>query len=203
LRNARKSPGIAPSGDAMTVVYRKRENFFEKGEREWRVEDDALVRRGADGIEARWNWRDARAVRLRWFPSYAKPWLHQFRVETAAAKVTIDNGHFQGIASFEERSATYTPFVRAALERIRTLSPNVQVHIGSTPLAFWATMALVAVSFAGLAAVLILLPLPAPFPVVVMAKLGVIAYGLFLLPRWIAKNRPQHSDLAHAADDLP
>lgn len=190
-------------GAAMTTTYRKRENFFEKSEREWRVEDEALVRRDIDGTESRWAWTDMRAVRLRWFPTYAKPWLHQFRIETAASKATIDNGHFQGIGQFEDRSASYGPFVRAALERIRALSPSAQVHIGSTTLAFWATMIFVALSFAGLAVVLILLPFPAYNPVVLIAKLAIIAYGLMLLPRWVSKNRPRRSDLAHAADDLP
>ncbi|HWA88921.1 MAG TPA: hypothetical protein VG889_02725 [Rhizomicrobium sp.] len=183
--------------------YRKRENLFTNGESEYRIDDDALVRRAPDGSEQRIAWRDVKALRVRFFPTMAKPWLHEFRVEAAGATMTIDNGHFAGVADFEDRSASYTPFVRAALARVQAQAPKAQVRIGSRPLAFWATMSFVALAFAMLAAVVIVLPLPAPFPLAAIAKLAVIAYGLYLLPRWVRRNWPRGASFDSAAAELP
>lgn len=187
----------------MTIAYRKRENIFTKGETEWRIEDDALVRRAPDGSERRIAWRDVTALRIRFYPTLAKPWLHQYRVEARHASMTIDNGHFAGLADFEDRSASYSPFVRAALERIRECAPGAQVHVGSRPLAFWASMAFVTLALALLAVVVIALPLPAPLPVAAIAKLAVIVYGIVMMPRWIRRNWPRKGDLASAAKELP
>jgi len=187
----------------MTVVYRKRENLFENGECEWRVEDDALVRTAPGGAQTRLNWADVRSLRVRFSPSTAKPWLHQFSIETASGSATIDNCQFAGIAQFEDRSADYAPFVRAALERIAVLAPGAQVHVGSTPFAFWGSLAFMTACFALLIFVLIAIPLPAPLPVTIAVKLGVIVYGLFLLPRWIRRNWPRGGDLQSAARELP
>lgn len=187
----------------MTVAYRKRENIFTKGETEWRIEDEALVRRAPDGSEQRIAWRDVTALRIRFYPTIAKPWLHQFRIESRNAGMTIDNGHFAGLADFEDRSASYSPFVRAALDRIRERAPNAQVHVGSRPLAFWASMAFVALGLALLAVVVIALPFPAPLPVAAVAKLGIIVYGIVMMLRWIRRNWPRNGDLASAAKELP
>lgn len=187
----------------MTTVYRKRENFFEKSEREWRVEDDRLVCRKPDGKEPRLSWRDVTLVRLRAFPTAVKPWLHQFHLETPRARVTIDNCHFQGIASFEDRTSTYTPFVRAALARIAAESPNVRVQTGSTGTVFWGSLAVAGAGFAALATALLLVPMPAPPPLVVIVKLGVLIYAAAMLPRWIRANRPREATLEDACRTLP
>ncbi len=62
------------------------------------------------------------------------------------------------------------------------LAPDAQVHIGSTPFVFWGSLAFMTACFALLIFVLIAIPLPAPLPVTIAVKLGVIVYGLFLLP---------------------
>jgi len=187
----------------MPAVYRKRENLFEKGEREWRVENDALVCRMPDGTERRVPWTEIKALQLRYYPTMAKPWLHQITIQTPRTRVTIDNGHFAGVADFEDRTASYAPFLRATLTQIQAQAPGVRVHFGSQSGPFWAQLAFVSLSLIVLAAVLLLLPLPAPFPVVVIVKLGVILYGLAMLPRWIRKNLPRDGDLKSAFDQIP
>jgi hypothetical protein len=187
----------------MTIAYRKRDNLFTSGETEWRVEDDALVRRASDGSERRIAWKDVTRARVRFYPTIAKPWLHQFRVEGCNASVTVDNGHFAGLADFEDRSESYSPFVRAALAHIGAQAPGAQIDVGSRPLTFWATMVFVAVSLGLLAAVLILLPLPAAPPFAAIVKLAVLAYGALMLPRWIRHNWPRRGDIAAAERELP
>lgn len=187
----------------MPAIYRKRENLFEKGEREWRVEDDALVCRMPDGSERRTPWTDIKALQLRFYPTMAKPWLHQITLQSRHGRIAIDNGHFTGFGSFEDRSAGYAPFVRAVLTQIQAKAPDARVHFGSPPVAFWMQLTFVLLSLILLAAVLLLLPLPAPFPLVVIVKLGVLAYALAMLPRWIRKNVPHDGDLKSAFEQLP
>jgi hypothetical protein len=190
-------------GAAMEAVYRKRENLFVNGETEWRVADDALIRVTPDGKETRVPWRDVTSLRLRFYPTSAKPWLHEFHLATASAAIVIDNCHFAGVGDFQDRSADYSAFVRAALAHIRACAPGATVALGSNPATFWTMMAFVAASMALLAAVLILIPLPAPLPVVVIAKLAVFVIALVRLPRWIARNWPREGDLETAAAALP
>lgn len=187
----------------MTVVYRKRENLFAKGETEWRVENDALIRTGADGTQTRLAWRDVASLRLRLYPTSAKPWLHEFHLAAPGTRLVIDNCHFAGVGEFEDRSADYAAFVRAALERIRECAPQARVTLGSDAMSFWAMLAFAATSIALLTAVLILIPLPAPLPIVVIAKLAVFTLALLRLPRWVARNWPRKADLQTAAAALP
>lgn len=186
----------------MTISYCKRENMFEKGESAWRVEDDALVCVKPDGGTLRHVWREVTALRVRFRPTTAKPWLHEFTLETARGSVTVDNGHFAGLGNFEDRSASYTPFVRAAIGRVRTLAPQAQVQIGSPPVRYWTQLGFAAVSLF-FVAVLILIFAPALWPLAVLVKLGVIAYGLLLLPKWIRRNRPRPGDFDTALAELP
>jgi len=187
----------------MPVIYRKRENLFERGEREWRVEDDSLVCRMPDGTERRTPWSDVAALQLRFYPTMTKPWLHQVALQTRGGRIAIDNGHFSEIASFDDRTATYAPFLRAMLTQIKVKTPNVRVHFGSRPGAFWAQMIFVSLSLIMLGAVLLFIPLPAPFPLVVVAKLGVIVYGIAMMPRWIAKNLPRDGTIDGAFEQIP
>ena len=187
----------------MMIVYRKRENLFESGEREWRAEDDALVCRKPDGKEPKLLWRDVALVRLRQYPTAAKPWLHEFHIETPRTQVTLDNCHFLGVGNFEDRSATYTPFVRAALERIRAEAPNVRVRIGATGGGYFGALAVAVLGLLALAGALFLIPLPAPLPLVIIVKLGVIAYAASMMPRWLRANRPREATLEEAGATLP
>lgn len=187
----------------MTAIYRKRGNVFESGETEWRAEDDALVRKDAAGGEARFRWADVVAIRLHRNLTMSKRWLHQCTIATRDARITIDNAHFLRVGDFEDRSAAYSPFVRAALERIATLAPNARVEIGSTPAQFWPQVLFMSAGLAALAAVLIYIPLPASLPVVVAVKLAIVVYMLTLLPRWLRGSWPRHGDLKTAAAELP
>jgi hypothetical protein len=187
----------------MTAIYRKRENLFRSGETEWRAEDDALVRRESDGGETRLNWAEVTALRLRFNPTMAKRWLHEFTVASPRMRMVIDNSHFVAVSEFEDRSADYTPFVRTALSRIEALSPGARIEIGARRFAYWSTIAFAAGAMAMLAAVLFMLPLPAPPPLAIVVKLAIIGYLLSMLPRWLRTNRPRPGDFSSASAELP
>ncbi|HEU4885087.1 MAG TPA: hypothetical protein VFT45_22695 [Longimicrobium sp.] len=52
-------------------------------------------------------------------------------VRTPRGKVLLRHLHFAGIARFEDRSATYTPFVRALLSAVAQQSPRATLKAGS------------------------------------------------------------------------
>ena len=116
------------------VTYRRRRGAISKTEREWRVEDDALVTRGGSGREKRYRWRDIVSVRLLHDPNRARPWRYVFELQPKhERKIVIDNAHYAGDRAFEERSESYTPFVRAAIARWAAVHPKGRALIGETP----------------------------------------------------------------------
>jgi hypothetical protein len=188
------------------IVYRKRQNVFEKAEREWRVEPDAIVLRDAAGLETRKAWRDVTEIRLRHAPSRFKNWLYTcdltFKDRT---RWSIDNAHFAGFADFEDRTSTYGPFVRAALARIAAEAPQVEAFTGTTMPAYIAQVALVAVAFAALAALFLTIPVfETSDPWWVIFKLLIIAVMIPPFIGWVRSNYPRKISIdAVPSDALP
>lgn len=116
------------------VTYRRRDSAISRTEREWRVEADALVSCGAAGRDKRYLWSDIVSVRLLHDPARSRDWRYIFELQPKhARKIVIDNAHYVGARDFEERSESYTPFVRAAIERWAATHPHGCVLIGETP----------------------------------------------------------------------
>jgi hypothetical protein len=175
------------------VKYVSRWGAISRGEREWRVEPDALVTRGASGHERRYPWKDFVSVRLCHEPTRAQPWRYVFELQPKhKRKIEIDNGHFLGGGKYEERSASYTVFVRAALARLAEANPKTQALIGETPKRYFF---LLIGSLLGLGALLYLLvavhtPLDA-LPFANLVKLGVILLMLPIFWGWVLKAMPR------------
>ncbi len=173
----------------MTVIYRKRRNLFEAGETEWRVEDDALVVQTADARLARYPWAELKGVRLGYAPTRFKTRRHDLVLSfTDGRTVEVDNQSFAGVADFEDRSATYVPFVRAVLAKAGT-HPDLMVRVGATPMSYALNLSFVTISFAAVLAVLILLPVD--LGVYLIIKIVIVATMLPALYRWIRHARPR------------
>ena len=54
------------------------------------------------------------------------------------ARATLWSTHFAGVADFEDRAATYTPFVRALVARVAAANPACSFRAGTRPLSYWA-----------------------------------------------------------------
>jgi hypothetical protein len=46
--------------------------------------------------------------------------------------------HYAGVADFEDRAATYAPFVRALIARVATANPVARFRSGGTLAGYWA-----------------------------------------------------------------
>lgn len=175
------------------IVYRLRRNPMTRGEREWRVEEEALVSVSASGRERRVAWRDVICVRLCHEPARRRPWRYVFEMQPRAGrKIEIDNAHLTALGAYEDRSASYSAFVRAALARIAAYNPNAKALIGETPRRYFV---LLLASLLGLgAAAVALTALPTPLdglPFATLAKLGAILLLAFVFWRWVIGAMPR------------
>lgn len=185
------------------VVYKRRESVLTSGETEWRANDEGLTRRDPDGNEVALKWSDVHFVQVRYNPTSLKRWLHMTRIVSTNALMVLDNSHFVGFGDFEDRSATYTPLMRKALERIAVAAPNADIRVGSDSTAYVAQILLILVAFSALAFVILTLPVPVPLTFSISVKLLIIATGLPFLWRWIKTNRPRKKTALEAIADLP
>lgn len=173
----------------MSVIYSKRRNLFEKGETEWRVEDDALVRRDPEGHEQRFFWTDLTGVRIGYAPTRWKTQRHNLVLTFGSADIEIDNQHFAGVGDFADRSAAYTPFARAVLAKAAATHPDLMVRVGAKPSSYVLNLLFVGVTFAALLIVLIVLPVNFGFYIIL--KLVLIVAMLPVFVRWIRHARPR------------
>lgn len=172
------------------IRYAKRENAFERTERVWIVDPEALVWTGADGTFARMPWPEVTAIRLTYAPTRLKTWRYKLTLKARnGASWVIDNTHFRGIGDFEDRSASFSPFVLACVERVRDRAPGAVARLGSDPVAYWAQVGFVAAMFALLAVVIVVLP--TPFGGVIWVKLALIALTLPVMFSFVTKSWPK------------
>lgn len=166
---------------AEPVIYRRRRDAISRSEREWRVEDDALVTRGSGGRERRYRWSDIVSVRLCQSPGRARPWRYVFELQPKhQRKITIDNAHYAGDRAFEERSDTYTPFVRAAIAKWAATHPKGLALIGETPKRYFFLLISTLLGLGALAYVLAVVQTPLDaLPYSGLIKLAII---LLMLP---------------------
>jgi len=175
------------------IIYRRRRSAISRTEREWRVEDDALVTRGGSGRERRYRWSDIVSVRLLHDPARTRPWRYVFELQPKhARKIVIDNAHYAGDRLFEERSESYTPFVRAAVARWAAEHPKGKALIGETPKRYFFLLIGALIALSVLAYVLVAVPTPLDsLPYAGLIKFGIILLMLPIFWRWVLKIVPR------------
>ena len=181
-----------------------RRSALERAAWSWRIEDDALITRDHTGTEHRDRWADVIAIRIAATPSQYQLWRHilllTFRNGT---KREVRNSHFLGLGSFENRTATYVPFVRAALRQAQKQAPAATARVGAGPMGYWSTVIILGLLFAGLAALLMSIPFDAlgNASPTIWAKIGILLVLLPVLVMWARKSYPRSVTLAHFPED--
>ena len=183
---------------AEPVTYTRRRGAVSRGEREWRVENEALVTRGATGRERRYRWADIVSVRLCASPSRLRPWRYVFELQPRhQRKIVLDNAHYISAGKFEERSRSYVLFVRAALARWAATHPNGRALIGETPKRYFLLLLAALLGLGLLAFVLVAVPTPLDaLPYSSLVKFGLM---LPIFWRWVIGAMPR----GVAPDDIP
>jgi hypothetical protein len=179
------------------IVYRRRAGALSRSEREWRVEPDALVSRGASGGERRYAWKDIVSVRLFQEPARHRPWRYVFELQPKhQRKVVLDNAHFVARGEYEERSAEYTRFVRAATRQLAAENPKARALMGETPKRYFFLLLLALIGFGALALALAVVRTPLDdLAYANLVKFGVIALMLPVFWRWVIKAMPRGAPL--------
>lgn len=178
---------------AEPVTYRRRGGAISRNEREWRVEDDALVSCGGSGREKRYRWCDIASVRLLHDPARARAWRYVFELQPKhERKIIIDNAHYLGARDFEERSESFTPFARAAIARWAATHPKGRVLIGETPKRYFFLLigALLGLGLLAYILVAVRTPLDA-LPYANLVKFGIILLMLPIFWRSVLKIVPR------------
>ncbi len=175
------------------VIYLRRRSAIARSEREWRVEDDALVTRGGGGGEKRYPWTDFISIRLCHEPTRFKPWRYVFELQPRkGAKLVIDNAHYLSVGRFENRSAAYAPFVRAALDRLAAAKPGATALIGETPKRYFFLLLFALMGLGAIAYALIAVPTPLDaLPFAGIVKLAIILLMLPIFWAWVLKAMPR------------
>lgn len=178
------------------IAYSKRDNVFSKVEREWRVEPDALVMRDEEGRETRLLWKDVSVVRMQYAPTRIKMERYLFQIKgKRGPQFSIDNMHYAGFADFQERSATYTPFARAVLDKVKEQAPNAAVYLGASPASYIAQVAFVGIAFAAFASLFLIIPVFEVMSDVSWMKFVIVLLALPFFFRWVYTAYPRKADL--------
>ena len=176
-----------------------RRNALEKAECIWRIDEDALVIRDHRGVETRARWSDVTAIRIADAPTQYQLWRHvTLLTYRGGVKRVVQNSHFKGIGNFENRADTYAPFVRAVLQQVQKHAPGARARIGARPVFYWSTVIILGLLFAGLAALLLAIPVDGiddASPTAWM-KAGIIVVLLPILFLWARRAYPRSVKLA-------
>jgi hypothetical protein len=161
----------------------------------WRLEDDALVLQGGPAAAAdsvlRFAYGDIVQLRLSFEPSRVDAARYRCDVRMRSGQqVAIMSTHYVGFADFENRAASYVPFVRALVVRVAPANPAARFRSGKNPLAFWAEHIFLAVVVAFLILVLISIG-TSSLSDSSWSKLWMILGSIPLLIAYTRKNRPR------------
>ncbi len=186
----------------MTTTYEKRESVLEREPRRWRIEPGALVEELPGGRRTAIAWDDVEEVRLRFDPTQYKSWRHVFSVYGAGATISFDNGHYLAMGEFEDRSASFSPFVSAVLDKVR--SPRARLYAGATPLGYAATAVPLMLGLGLLLLVLWNLPVDADAGGGrILERLFAVAVALPLAGYWAVRSWPRQATRESLLEMLP
>jgi hypothetical protein len=108
----------------------------------WRLGPDALELQGGPtagpDTVMRFPYRDITGVRLSYAPSRVDSARYRCDLRMRSGQqLAILSTHYAGIADFEDRAATYAPFVRALISRVAAANPSARFRSGKSPVTYW------------------------------------------------------------------
>jgi hypothetical protein len=128
------------AADAAEPYYRVRRSLF-GAETDYRLTDDALVQ--SDGLTL--PFADIRAIRLYRSPGLrldggaeVAPGFERCVIRRGHGRaIVLTSKHCLGIGRFEDRSASFDPFVQALIARVAAANPATMFRTGMPPALWW------------------------------------------------------------------
>ena len=99
-------------------------------ERTYTLYPDGLVVEGGDAPPQTYLYDEIRKVHLKYEHTKQREYYQCF-IHTTRGRIDLRHVHYVSFGSFEDRRATYTPFVKALLAEVARV-PGVQLKAGST-----------------------------------------------------------------------
>ena len=213
------------------VIHSARADMFQR-EATWRLGPDALERAGGEPADAPWwahvlrfylrlivpfairriekggsarfPYASIKELRICFDPTRFDDTRHRCDVRLAdGQKASFYSTHFVSVTDFEDRAATYVPFVRELIARTSAANPACRFRSGKRPFVYWAEHVLLLVMLLLLVLVLGLVGGVA-LSNLVLVKLGIIATFIPVMIMYTRKNWPRRFDpAAIPAEALP
>jgi hypothetical protein len=118
-------------------------------------------------------------------------------------RIDLSSLHFLGLGRFEDRAATYMPFVRVVIANVMARSPGTRLVSGMPSATWWCLTAVFAVLTAALALVVVLGGIGMAIDhqktggaVLTLLVLALISIGPISYLRWLWRRRPHPFDPA-------
>lgn len=161
--------------------------------------DDQVVERSAAGEAARRvRYADIAEIRLSYDPTRFESDRYRCDLTTrSGARELIVSVSYVSPANFENRAATYVPFVRTLVRKVSNANPACRFVAGKKPRAYLAEHGFLLAMLLLLASTLYFTGVPVAG--VVAIKLGLIAVYVPIMLRYTRVNRPRRFDPA----DIP
>jgi len=171
-------------------IYTARRSTF-PGETEFRLAEDALEIRDGDGAPRRFPYRDATLVRLSFDPTRVdrNRYRSDFRFRRGAL-IRIFSTSYVSFGEFEDRGATYAPFVRELVAQIAQAAPDCRFRAGKAPWVYLLEHGFLLTAFILLGGVLALIGGLPPFGIAAV-KLAIIAFYVPVLIAYAGRNWPR------------
>lgn len=132
-------------------------------------------------------------VRLAYEPSRFQHKRFRCYLYNYSTKVaTIQNDHYKGIASFEDRSESYNDLLRILIPRIASLSPNAKFLTGTSYFIWFGNLLFIIVTFSFL--ILAMSLMFSAITGLIILKLVFIAFFIPTLFLWFKRNKPSKFD---------
>jgi len=184
------------------MEYSTRRSLLEK-ERTYVLGDDAIEVREAGKPAIEIPFRDIVEVNLAYLPNRYHSRIHRCLLRTRShGKIPILNTHMAGFARFEDRSASFTPFVRELHRRLVPLGAQIRFTSGVGAAMWGCTILMLLLVVAAGIFVGLLLSRGAELTGSAVVKLGLLAVLLPAAIAYIRVNRPKRYDPANPPDRL-
>lgn len=167
----------------------------------WRLEGDTLLQisEGLPPFPIRLEVIEG--IRLMFAPTRFQTGRYACRLELRGGhSLGLQNEHFEGFATFADRSATYRSLVLALVQRRAALGPGCR-YLGGTSMVNWVLQTAILFG-SGLLLAAVFLAFGPSSNAMILVKLIIIAAMLPVAVRWVAKNRPRVFDPGKIPDGL-